>query len=178
MASRYQWRIEGGFFDDVDPQVAGEHLDELIDKRNEHVTADELVADGKKSDSPIHKCFTWDDTVAAHKWRKKEAKMLTSQLMSKTPGHRATRSFCWVHHPKHGGKKVLMSRRSAGARAEFKGQLQQQGLMNLKRSLGYMEQAYGGTPGLNAVFRDVKALRKKVEKQLKTETAKVEAAGV
>ena len=32
-------------------------------------------------DSELHKCFTWDDTKAAEKWRIQEAKLITANLV-------------------------------------------------------------------------------------------------
>ena len=38
----------------------------------------EYARDNK--DSELHKCFTWDDTIAAEKWRKQEARLIVCSL--------------------------------------------------------------------------------------------------
>lgn len=32
-------------------------------------------------DSELHKCFTWDDTVAANNWRKQQARLIVNHLV-------------------------------------------------------------------------------------------------
>lgn len=67
----------------VDPQAAGEHLEELRDKLNaegKKMTPELVVEDARNSSSPIHKAFDWDDTVAAHKHRLAQARQLENSL--------------------------------------------------------------------------------------------------
>lgn len=40
------------------------------------VDPEEIVDDARPSDSPLHGCFTWDDGIAAEKWRHEEARYL------------------------------------------------------------------------------------------------------
>lgn len=60
-------------------------------------TPDEMVELGKDPEKEIHKCFTWDDTEAAKKWRKEEARQITHHLrfrtVSQTPEQEPSRIF-------------------------------------------------------------------------------------
>ena len=40
------------------------------------ITASQVVRNAQDEHSPLHDLFTWDDTVAAHKWRIREARQL------------------------------------------------------------------------------------------------------
>lgn len=65
----YEWKaashIKG------DPQVAGEVCSKLRDEGR--LTAQELVNESRDENAPLHGMFTWDNTVAAEKWRCHEA---------------------------------------------------------------------------------------------------------
>ncbi len=44
------------------------------------LVADEVVSTAAHPDHPLHKCFTWDDTEAAHQWRITEARALIRKI--------------------------------------------------------------------------------------------------
>lgn len=54
-----------------DAQVAGEICEQL--EKNGKLTPSELVEVSRSEDAPLHSMFTWDDGVAAEKWRQQEA---------------------------------------------------------------------------------------------------------
>ena len=162
---RYAFRIPK--YGDADPQEIGDRIDELIDEKNEHVTSDELVADGRKSTSPLRVCFTYDDAVAAEKWRRKEAKDLIKNLHTEKNGEiTKTRAFEYVAHPEFGGKRVLLSHRSAVARPEFREQLEDRILRRTQRELTYFIDSFGGNPASRALVRDAAKLRKQIQREL------------
>ena len=167
---RYQFKIDRLQGPDADPQAIGEHIEELIDKKKEHVTADELVAAGRPAASPLHPCFTYDENIAADRWRRHEAKILVKNLhlADKDNPEKAgrTRAFVYIHHPEHDGKRVLLSTRSAMARPEFREQVLEQAVRSLQRSLSYWAAAYGGNPTMRALAKDVERLKKRAEREL------------
>lgn len=62
---------------DADPQKVYEELQNLgID-----CTPENIVEYAKDENSELHKCFTWDDTVAAEKWRKFEARQIVCNIV-------------------------------------------------------------------------------------------------
>lgn len=167
--TRYQFKVNL-FGPEADPQAIGEAIDELIDKKREHVTPDELVAAGRALSSALHACFTYDDALAADKWRKHEARRLTTQLhlADKSDPDTAgrTRAFIYVNHPEHDGKRVLLSTRSAMGRPEFREQVILQAVKQLQRSLRNWANAYGANRALRALLKDVDKLRKRAEREL------------
>jgi len=98
MPTRYQFKVNL-FGPDADPQAIGEEIEALIDKRKEHVTAEELIAAARPRVSALHPCFTFDDPLAADKWRKHEARRLTNQLhlADKKDPDKATRTRAFVY---------------------------------------------------------------------------------
>ena len=47
----------------------------------EDIKPDEIVSYAKQhEESELHKCFTWDDTSAAQKWRLQEARLIVHSL--------------------------------------------------------------------------------------------------
>jgi len=166
--AKYVFRMETGLFgDDPDAQAIGDAIDALIDEKNEHVTGDEIVAAARKHDSPMRGCFTWDDAEAAHKWRKKEARNMIAMLVHEKDGKPTrTRAFCYLHHPEHGGKKVLLSTRSALSRAGFREELKEQQLRALQRKLQNWNAAVGGNKSMRGLAKHVNRLMKQVEREL------------
>lgn len=47
----------------------------------EEVTPEEIVNAAKNEDSELHKCFEWDDQIAAEKWRKQQARQIMCYLV-------------------------------------------------------------------------------------------------
>lgn len=63
----------------LDAQVIGEHL-EAIRKTNGRLTSMAIVEDARSPNSPTHCVFTWDDAIAADKWRLEEATTLVQAV--------------------------------------------------------------------------------------------------
>lgn len=47
----------------------------------ESATPEQIVERARDENSELHKCFTWDDTAAAEKWRKEEARQIRHFLV-------------------------------------------------------------------------------------------------
>ncbi len=58
-----------------------EKVAEEIMAIGDNVTPQQIVDAARDENSELHKCFTWDDNVAAEKWRKHEARNLTYFLV-------------------------------------------------------------------------------------------------
>lgn len=69
------WRTPGIF--KADPQKVCDELKDLGDE----FTPDEIVEKAKNSTTELHKCFEWDNDVAADKYRLHQARMITSNLV-------------------------------------------------------------------------------------------------
>ena len=71
------WKIDGIF--KADPQKVAYEISALGDE----VTPDELVNAAKNEQSELHKCFDWDNDIAAEKWRKHQARKIMCFLIIK-----------------------------------------------------------------------------------------------
>ncbi len=59
-----------------DPVKCAEEIMSL----GEGFTASQLVEFAKNEGTELHKCFTWEDTEAARKWREHEARVIVGNL--------------------------------------------------------------------------------------------------
>lgn len=64
-----KWRLEGIFKAD-----ASKCLDEI--GRDTQITPEEVLEKARDKHSELHKCFEWDDSVAAEKYRLQQARQL------------------------------------------------------------------------------------------------------
>ena len=75
------WRADtGSLYKGIDAQLVAEEIASL----GESVTPEQVVEMAKDENSETHKCFTWNDTVAAEKWRRHEARQIFCNLIIKT----------------------------------------------------------------------------------------------
>lgn len=63
----------------VNPRKVYDEICEI----GERATPQQIVDRARDENSELHKCFTWDDTKAAEKWRKEEAHQLRHFLVVK-----------------------------------------------------------------------------------------------
>lgn len=72
------WRPEfASLHKDVDAQKVA---DEILGIGDE-VTAEEVVNAARDVSRELHKCFEWDDSAAAEKWRTQQARVLFTHLV-------------------------------------------------------------------------------------------------
>lgn len=72
-----EWKIKGLY------KANAEKVYSEIKELGESFSPADVVEAAKDKNSELHKCFTWDDTVAAEKWRKQEARVLAANLVIK-----------------------------------------------------------------------------------------------
>lgn len=72
------WKVKGFF--KADAEAVYKEITALGDS----FSPEQIVEAAKNKNSELHKCFTWDNTVAAENWRKHQARMLVAQLVIKT----------------------------------------------------------------------------------------------
>ena len=78
MTNNYAWGHS--FHPAVDAQVVGEVTERLTEKHGS-MTPDIMVRAATAKKSPIHDCFTWDDSHAAHEHRKGQARKILRALV-------------------------------------------------------------------------------------------------
>lgn len=157
---RYEWARRGLF--KLDAQVVGEHIETLVEKYNEHLTADEILADARKRTSPINSAFEWDDTVAAEKYRLRQARALVISLCPVKGGKRQkTRAFVFVRHSRY-ERKVFMPVRSAMGRPDMRDQLIENALRSLNNWMG----TYGARPELRFMSGRIESMKRRIQSEL------------
>lgn len=75
--SKYSWR--GGFAYKVPASTVGTAL-ESIEARDGNVTSQSFLEYSRPEDSATHSMFEWDDTIAAEKYRLRQAGAIINQL--------------------------------------------------------------------------------------------------
>ena len=73
---KYSWRAGKS----VSAQVAGEVM-EKIEQRDGVLTKESFLEESRPVDSPTHKLFEWDDTVAAEKFRLEQSRMAIADIV-------------------------------------------------------------------------------------------------
>jgi len=76
-----KYSFRDGFGWRVDPETAGKHLDGLAQQRGGDLTPEIVVNDAADPDSPIHRCFDWDNDKAGDKWRLHQARQLIGSII-------------------------------------------------------------------------------------------------
>ena len=72
------WKVKGFF--KADAEAVYKEITALGDS----FSPEQIVEAAKDEASELHKCFTWDDAIAAENWRKHQARVLVAQLVVKT----------------------------------------------------------------------------------------------
>lgn len=73
-----KWRSDFAWiYKDVDPNKVAEEISGI----GNSATAEQIVERAKDENSELHKCFEWNDTIAANSWRINQARTLTYHLV-------------------------------------------------------------------------------------------------
>ena len=71
----YKWKNKS--MQKADPVLVGDELEQLRLKKKGYIQPKDVVAQAAKNKkSELHKCFEWDDTVAAGQYRIEQAKLI------------------------------------------------------------------------------------------------------
>lgn len=74
-----KWREGFGIYKDVDAQIVAEEIMSIGDS----ATPQQIVDMARDENTELHKCFEWDDTIAAERWRLQQARQVTYHLVIK-----------------------------------------------------------------------------------------------
>jgi hypothetical protein len=69
-----QWKVKGLY--KADPQKVFDEISSIGDS----YTLQQVVDKGRNKDTELHKCFEWNDTVAAEKYRCEQARHVIAML--------------------------------------------------------------------------------------------------
>ena len=76
-----RWSSTGTTFK-ADPQKCYEEILEICEDIDS-APAEKILEKARDEETELHKCFTWDDSVAAERWRMREAGLVSRQLVLK-----------------------------------------------------------------------------------------------
>ena len=77
-SKEYKWGI-GGAWKGINPEIAANELQRINDVYG-RLTAELVVGESKKANSPLHGYFEWDNDKAAEKWRFQQARVLINNI--------------------------------------------------------------------------------------------------
>ena len=131
----------------VSPQVAGKTLQRLADKNM--LTPRNLVEESRPKDAPLHKCFEWDDTVAAERWRETQAAyIIRSITVTVEESEEPTRAFvATISDGSHVYEEVGVVLRRADSREML--------LQDAKREMVAFQRKYKQLSELSGVFKSM-----------------------
>lgn len=75
MERNIEWRVRGIY--NADPAKVYNEIEEI----GESCSAADIVERAKDRSTELHKCFTWDNTEAANKWRLHQARNIVCSLV-------------------------------------------------------------------------------------------------
>lgn len=70
-----EWRVKGIY--KADAQKVADEIG------NDKITPHEMIEKARNEQSELHKCFEWNDTIAAEKYRLQQARVVLSMLVFK-----------------------------------------------------------------------------------------------
>jgi len=158
----YKWKP--GSHIKIPAQTAGEHIDALRNKLGRGITRRDVLDDAKKTSSPLHEAFEWDDSLAAEQYRLAQATHLMNCLVS---------VHITVRHPKESGPRIITGVRAyhsvvqgdgrgyeTTARIMGNQELREQLLAEASAELASFEIKYKQLKELSIVFEAIAKYRK------------------
>ena len=67
-----KWKEGIGFYKGISAQKVAEEIASI----GESATPQQIVDRARDENSELHKCFEWDDSIAAENWRKQQARII------------------------------------------------------------------------------------------------------
>jgi hypothetical protein len=82
-----------------DANTVGAHIEMLREKFKGELTPEDILADARNDNSPLHSFFEWDDTAAAEQYRLQQARGLIRSVVAiyVRPDKPAVRQKAYVH---------------------------------------------------------------------------------
>lgn len=149
------YKIKSGARLPVSAQIAGEECARL--ESEGRLTPRNLVDENRPEDAPLHKCFEWNDSVAAEKWRETQAVyIIRSVEVTVEQSTEPTRAFVvTVSDEKHEYQSIGHVLRMADSREYL--------LEQAKRDLLSFRRKYQTLHELSEIFEAIDGMTKKYE---------------
>ena len=161
---RYEWR---GMQYPVDPQVAGRYFKSL-EKQYGSVTPENLLESSKPEDSVMHKCFQWDDAIAAEKYRKYQASSMIANLVKVVIKQNENSGLC-----EETKMRAVVSVSTGIEKGEFvsieramtDSEMRETVLKNALRELSIFQEKYKNLSELKDVFESIENSKRNIRKE-------------
>lgn len=75
----YKWRPHSNF--KIKAEIAGAELERIRNANDGKLIQAHVIDAARSNNSPLHSCFEWDNTKAAHQWRLEQAGQLIRSLV-------------------------------------------------------------------------------------------------
>ena len=149
----YQWKFNMG----VPAETAGAEL-ERVEKKHGMVTPELVLEESRGQKAPLHKCFEWNDSVAAEKYRLNQAGQIIKNLVVVLDDYQQSepvRAFVNVmpEAPARTGEfiNIVSAMKAEETRATI--------LANALRELQEFKRKYKGLEELAGIFAEIGKLK-------------------
>lgn len=119
MGMVYEWKTDSRF--PIGAQIAAERLQHIKRKSGE-ITPRNVVDDARSHNSPLHRCFEWNNEKAADNYRLSQARKLIGAIVvaqvDDAPVKRETRAFVNLQSSGAGYEPIEVAMSNADMRAE------------------------------------------------------------
>jgi hypothetical protein len=146
----------------VPAPVAFSALMEIEERQGSKVTPAAVVDAARDTAHPLHKCFTWEDSVAAEKWREQEARLIINCLEVKyAESDRPVAAFLNIKILHDDGGRAYLPSDVVMSDADYRGQALADALAYLK---GF-ETRFRDLEELADVFAAIEKVRKRAKRK-------------
>lgn len=140
MTMVYEWKAGSRF--PIGAQIAAERLN-LIREQNGAITPRVVVDDAASDNSPLHRCFEWDNDKAADSFRLDQARKLIGSIVvaqiDEKPVNKEARAFVHIESGANRYEPIQVAMASVDMRAEVLAKAQQEIKMWRARYAAYQE---------------------------------------
>ncbi len=146
--------VFGTTIKDKDARVIGRRLEQLH-KKHKDLTPETVLEDARRPQSVLHKYFEWDDTVAAEKWRREQARQLVKavRVIIESDGEEPREMRAFVRVVGEEKKAVYLPAIEAMSDANYRRQV----LDQLRKELGDIQTRYGRVLDVAQLFDAIDA---------------------
>jgi hypothetical protein len=143
-------------------KIYGIELERIKRQNNGFLTPQEVVNEARKTNSPLHNCFDWNDSTAAEQWRLQQARQLITSinLVIEYKGKQEEiDAYVNVFLPNKKGKcfQAYIDIQSAMGNTDFKNQV----IMDAMNELLYWQKKYQRFKEFSEIFKVIKKIQKK-----------------
>lgn len=141
---------------DLDPQAAGERLEEIRERGGGTLEPKAVVEDARLPASPLHGHFEWDDRIAAQQRREDQARYLIRNLVVRIGEDKSIRAFVNVRVAEGSAYTAIQV-------AMGNEEMRRQVLQRAFRELEAWRERYKDYEELAAVFQAAEEARRRTE---------------